>query len=243
MLHVALGDPVAGVTGAAALVLALLHQQRTGEGQLVDLSQVEAMSTLGLHALADTVLGREPRRLGNRHPVSAPHGLYPCAGDDQWVAIAVESDAQWASLCEQVGDPELAVPAYTTAEGRRQAHDAIDARLAAWSGSRERNDLARDLAAAGIPASAVYDVDEVLAHEQLLSRGFWHWVEREIVGVQPHPSAPYRTGPEPFGIDRPAPTLGEHSHRVLSELLGLGDRELADLERMEVIGTLPRPPG
>ena len=86
----------------------------------------------------------------------------------------------------------------------------------------------------------MYDVNEVLTHPQLEARGFWQWIERAVVGVQPHPVAPYRSGAEPYGIDAPAPTMGEHGRLVLGELLGLGDVELDELERIGVIGTLPR---
>jgi crotonobetainyl-CoA:carnitine CoA-transferase CaiB-like acyl-CoA transferase len=240
MQHIALGDPVAGVHGAAALVLALLHARRTGVGQLVDLSQAEALTSLGLHGLAhQALLGEAPPRLGNRHAAHAPQGNYPCAGDDQWLTLAVESDDQWRALCALVGDASLADPALERAAERRLQHDRIDAALAAWTRARERDALVEALCARGIPASGVLDVNEVLAHPQLEARGFWQWIEREHVGTLPSPSAPHRTGEEPHAIAFPAPTLGQHTREVLRGILGLGDAELDTLEHERVLGSEP----
>jgi crotonobetainyl-CoA:carnitine CoA-transferase CaiB-like acyl-CoA transferase len=240
MLHVALGDPVAGIYGSAALLIAMLHQQRTGEGQFLDLSQVQALLDVGQHGIASqVVLGEPPPRLGNRHPVLVPQGVYRCRGDDQWVALSVESDAQWRALCELLEDPALASDDLGRASGRRDQHDRIDERISAWSAARERDDAVELLLARGIPAAGVLDVNEVLTHPQLEARGFWQWMEREHVGAQPHPVAPYRTGAAPHALDWPAPTLGQQSREVLRELLGLSEQDLDDLEREGVSGTAP----
>ena len=241
MQHVALGDPVAGVHAAAALLLAILHQQRTGEGQFVDLSQVEALTSVGLHGIASqALLGEPPPRLGSRHPVHAPQGVYPCQGEDQWLMLTVESDDQWRALVSLVGDPELAGESLRTPDGRGNQHDVIDELLSAWTVRRERDDIVGELLRAGIPAAAVLGANEVLTHPQLEARGFWRFLEREHVGLQPHPVAPYRVGEGPHGIERPAPTLGEHNGEVLQGLLGLSDAELDELESEGILGTLPR---
>jgi crotonobetainyl-CoA:carnitine CoA-transferase CaiB-like acyl-CoA transferase len=241
MLHVALGDPVAGIHGAAALLLAMLHQQRTGEGQFLDLSQVQALLGVGLHGIASQVLlGEPPPRLGNRHPLYTPQGVYRCRGDDQWVVLSVESDGQWRALCELMGDPSLGGE-LERADGRRDQHDRIDERLSRWTGAGERDAVVKALLARGIPAAGVLDVHEVLTHPQLESRDFWQWIEREHVGVQPQPVAPYRSSAAPYAIDWPAPTLGQQSREVLRELLGLSEQELDELEREGVTGTEPLP--
>ena len=234
MTHVALGDPVAGVYAAGALLLGLLHQQCTGEGQRIDLSQVEALSTLGLHGLAEHIAGKTPQRRGSRHATHAPQGVYPCAGEDRWVTLTVESDAQYRALCQVVD-----LPAAENAAERRGVHDEIDARLAAWTRQRERDAVVDLLVARGIPAGPVLDVAELLEHAQLAERGFWQWLERDFVGHQPHPAAPYRFGAEPLALDGPAPTLGEHGAEVLRGLLGLEDAEITDLEREGVLGREP----
>jgi crotonobetainyl-CoA:carnitine CoA-transferase CaiB-like acyl-CoA transferase len=235
MTHVALGDPVAGVYAAGALLLGLLHQQRTGEGQRIDLSQVEALATLGLHGLAEQIAGKTPARRGNRHAQCAPQGVYPCAGDDAWVTLTVESDAQYTELRKLMDLP----PAATAAE-RHAAHDEIDERIREWTGSRERDAVVALLIERGIPAGPVLDAAELLEHPQLAARGFWQFLDREVVGRQPHPSAPYRFGADPFAIDTPAPTLGEHGREVLSSLLGLDSDALTALEADGIIGREPR---
>jgi crotonobetainyl-CoA:carnitine CoA-transferase CaiB-like acyl-CoA transferase len=241
MQHVALGDPVAGIYAAAAVLLGLLQQRRTGEGQFIDMSQVEATTSIGLHGVAtQALLGEPPPRLGSRHPVHAPQGVYRCRGDDQWLALTIESEPQWRCLVDLLGDPELASGRLASVEARRRAHDAIDARLAAWLAPRERDEVVAALLERGIPAAGVIDVQEVLGHPQLEARGFWQWLEREHVGALPHPAAPYRAGFEPAGIEIPAPTLGQHNAEVLAALLGISEPELRELEREGIIGSLPR---
>ena len=240
MQHIAFGDPVAGVHGAAALALALLHARRTCVGQLVDLSQVESLTSLGLHGLAHQVLLDEaPPRIGSRHAAHAPQGTYRCAGEDQWLALTVESDAQWLALRALVGDAALADAALESLSERQRQHDRIDAALSAWTSARERDAAVAALLARGIPAAGVLDVNEVLLHPQLEARGFWQWIEREHAGVQPSPSAPHRTSAAPHAIELPAPTLGQHTREVLRELLALDEAELDALERQRVIGTEP----
>ncbi|MFI5320649.1 MAG: CoA transferase [Myxococcota bacterium] len=242
MQHIALGDPVAGVHGAAALTLALLAARRSGAGQLVDLSQAEALMGLGLHGIAhQTLLGEAPPRLGNRHAAHAPQGNYPCAGEDQWLTLSVESDAQWRELRALAGAAELQTPALEQAEERRRQHARVDAALAAWTRSRERDELVAALTQRGIPAAGVLDVNEVLTHPQLEARAFWQWIEREAVGVQPSPSAPHRTSAAPHAIELPAPLLGQHTREVLGTLLRLSGEELDALEGERVIGTEPCP--
>ena len=155
------------------------------------------------------------------------------------MALSVESDAEWRALCEAIGDPSLGGSILGVGD-RRDQHDRIDERLSAWTGERERDDVVDALLACGIPAAGVLDVNEVLAHAQLGARDFWQWMEREHVGMQPNPVAPYRSGAAPHAIDWPAPTLGEQNREVLGELLGLSDQELDKLEKEGVTGTEPR---
>jgi crotonobetainyl-CoA:carnitine CoA-transferase CaiB-like acyl-CoA transferase len=150
------------------------------------------------------------------------------------VTLCVESDAQYRELCQL-----LELPAAASAAARRRAHDEIDARLTAWTRARERDALVERLVARGIPAGPVLDAAELFAHAQLEQRGFWQWLERDFVGRQPHPAAPYRFGPEPLALDCPAPTLGEHGQEVLRGLLDLTDAEIGALERDGIIGCDP----
>jgi crotonobetainyl-CoA:carnitine CoA-transferase CaiB-like acyl-CoA transferase len=240
MQHVAIGDPVAGVHGAAALILAVLHQRRTGEGQFLDLSQVESVAHLGLHGIAhQVVLGHPPARTGNRHPTSAPQGVYRAAGDDAWLMLTVSSDEAWEGLVAAVGDPALADLALRSLAGRVAKHDRIDASLEAWTRARPRDDAVAALRAAGVIAAPILPAREVMEHPQLEARQFWMWLEREFVGRIPHPVAPYRLDGQVAAIASPAPTLGQHSRHVLAGLLGLAEADLDALEADGVIGTEP----
>ena len=242
MIHIALGDPVAGCYAAAAMLTGILHQQRTGEGQFIDLSQVESTLALGVHGLAHQILhGEMPERIGSRDPVHAPQGVYRCAGDDQWLALSVQSDSQWGALVERIGDPELAGPELETAAARQAHHDRIDERINVWTASQPKEVLCERLQACGVPAAGILDAPEVMAHPQHEARDFWQWLEQPHVGLQPHPSSPARTVDGPAGIDTPTRTLGQDNEEVLKGLLGVSDAEFRRLEEDGVIGTMPAP--
>ncbi|HEX2464526.1 MAG TPA: CoA transferase, partial [Thermoanaerobaculia bacterium] len=246
MQHVALGDPIAGIYGAAALLAALWHRERTGEGQQVDLSHVEALFAMGVDGfLEQEIAGRSAPRLGRRHRDHAPHGVYPSAGVDKWITITVTDDTQWRTLGDlmAVAVPPLLWPReerFATAAGRKANEDAIDRGLAEWTVLRDRDLLANKLLNLGIPAAPIYDVGEVLESPQLIARGFWQWMEREWMGRQPNPSMPYRAaGGGPCGIDFPSPVLGQHNEAVLRGILGLANEEIEALRAAGVIGNEP----
>jgi crotonobetainyl-CoA:carnitine CoA-transferase CaiB-like acyl-CoA transferase len=246
MQHVALGDPIAGIYGAAALLAALWHRERTGEGQQVDLSHVEALFAMGVDGfLEQEIAGRSAPRLGRRHRDHAPHGVYPSAGVDKWITITVTDDTQWRTLGDlmAVAVPPLLWPReerFATAAGRKANEDEIDRGLAGWTVLRDRDLLANKLQNLGIPAAPIYDVGEVLESPQLIARGFWQWMEREWMGRQPNPSMPYRAaGGGPCGIDFPSPVLGQHNEAVLRGILGLANEEIEALRAAGVIGNEP----
>ncbi|HTO56645.1 MAG TPA: CoA transferase [Pseudomonadales bacterium] len=236
MSHVAYGDAVGGLTGAAALLTALRHRKRTGEGQFLDLSQSEGLFPLGAHGILEqAVTGKAPQRMGNRSATCSPHGVYPTRGDDQWLVLQVLTDEQWRALCEIA--PTLR--SFGDVADRLARRDALDAAVAAWTRAEDYRELMHRLQGARIPAAAVYDMRDVLADPQLAARGFWQMTERAYVGVQPGPAPPYRSADAPYRIETPAPTLGQHNRRVLGELLGLDAAELERLARDGVIGDRP----
>lgn len=248
MQHVALGDPVAGITGAAALLVGLWHLQQTGEGQLIDLSHVESLFPLGIQGILEVTLnGRPAPRLGRRHERHAPHGIFPCRGQDRWITITVTHEEHWRSLIEYMatgGRPALwpQEDRFATAQGRKEHEDELDRRLGEWTAQRDRHLLAAKLRRLGVPTAPVLDGGDLLFETQLTSRGFWQWLDRDHVGSQPHPSAPYRDASGPAAIDFPAPTLGQHNSEVLGSILGLSAKEIEDLESQGVIGCEPRVP-
>ena len=236
-------DPLAGLHAVAALLVALAHRERTGRGQLVEATMVEA----ALNAAAEASLewsahGTRLMRDGNRGPVAAPQNLYRCRGDDRWLALAVADDAQWHSLRQALGDPVWARdPALATAAGRRARHDAIDSALAAWCAEQDADAAAEALIRRGIPAAPVVAAARLADNPQLQARGFFQAVAHSLLGVHEHPGLPVRlANAEPPSFARPAPTLGEHTEEILRELLGLEDDALAQLRADGIIGTRPR---
>lgn len=235
-------DPLAGMHAAFALMVALEHRRRTGEGQLVESTMVEA----ALNATADQMLewqafGRSAQRDGNRGPMGAPQNIYGCRGAEQWLALAIATDAQWAALRALLGNPSWATdPGLDSATGRRAQHDAIDARLAAWCASEELSALVERLLNAGIPAAPVVHGRHVDRNLHLRARGFFEAVDHPVLGTHEIPGLPMRITSHAGGWCRsPAPTLGQHTGAVLRELLDLDEAALADLARDGIIGERP----
>jgi crotonobetainyl-CoA:carnitine CoA-transferase CaiB-like acyl-CoA transferase len=234
-------DPLAGMHAVVALLVALEHRRRTGEGQLVESTMVEA----ALNAAAEQVLewqasGRLLGRDGNRGPTAAPQNLYACRGEEQWIALAVTTDAQWRALVDVLGAPPWACdPGLANAGGRRTAHDAIDAELAAWSATRERDVVVDALLARGVPAAPVVHPREAATNPQLRARGFFVPETHPVTGRHELPSLPMRFSDVDASAVSSAPTLGEHTDQVLRELLGLDDAELASLRADGIVGDRP----
>jgi len=241
------GDSNAGSHALCALLLALEHRRRTGEGVLVDASMVDAALNVAAeqvveHSAYGELLGRD----GNRGPTAAPQNLYLTADLDEqgardaWVAIAVATDDQWLALREALGRPEWAMdPALVTAAGRREHHDAIDEHLSSWCGDRSSDEIVDGLWGADVPVAKVLQPHEQVTLPQLQFRGFFEEVDRPLTGVARHSTVPFRfsRGPGRFHRD-PAPLLGEHTDEVLREI-GVSDDELSELRELGVIGTIP----
>jgi crotonobetainyl-CoA:carnitine CoA-transferase CaiB-like acyl-CoA transferase len=234
-------DPVVGVLAVGALMAALRRRRQTGKGACIDLSQREVAVTLLGEAVVDYSLsGRVAAPIGNRHPLMAPHGVYPCQGDDLWVAIAVRSDAEWRGLCHAIGQPELAEDArFATLPGRWQNQRPLDEILSAWARGRDHYQAMQLLQDHGVPAGPVLTAGEVIVDPHLEARGFWDTVEHPEAGTYRQVSTPWRLSKSPRRVSSPAPGLGEHNDYVLGELLGLSPQEIAALEVQGIIGTHP----
>ena len=240
MNHLAYGDAVGGLNACAALLVALLHRRETGEGQHIDLSQVQCMLPFtAAWAIEQSAHGRVAPRAGNRHPSFVPHGVFPSSGADKWVSIAVTDDAMWPGLARLIGLDE---PALAMAANRRAQEDRIEAAIAAWTSTRSPDEAMEILQKAGVAAGAVRHPMELLDDPHLEARGFWQWIERAYVGRHPQPSPPYREGGSPIAVRTPAATLGQHNEEVLGGLLGLSKAELARLAHNRVIGSEALPP-
>ena len=234
-------DAVAGFYGFGAIVTALHHRNRTGEGQYIDLSMQEAnLTAVGDAMLEYTSTGNVRPRLGNRHPSFAPHGIYPAAGDEQWIAIAAESDAQWLALCEIAGRPEWAADArFGDLEARKAHEDALDELIAGWTAGQPRDELADRLSAAGLPAAPVLDGYEVMDDPSLRRRGFIVDVDHPEAGRWPQLGVPFKLSRTPGAVRSHAPLQGQHSAEVFERLLGIGSDEYEELVRKGVTGSGP----
>ena len=234
-------DPASGMFATGAIMTALFSRYRTGKGQYISLAQAESGAALtGEASLGYQLSGEVPPRIGNGHVRKAPHGAYPCMGDDKWVAISVGTEEQWANFREAIGKPEWADDErYLTLEGRLQHQTELDGHVADWTRGRDAYDAMRLLQKAGIAAGVVVNADELMNDEHLNQRGFFWKFNHPEAGVQTHAGQPIRLSQTPARHYRPAPTLGQHHPYVLGELLGLSDDEITDLEETGIIGYTP----
>ncbi len=216
---------------AVAILAALEHRRRTGEGQSIDLAQAEAsLHFLGPALLDHTVNHRLPERVGNRDPDLVPHGVYPAAGQDRWVAVAVDGDASFAALCAAMERPALATDARFASVAARRVHEGeLDAAVAAWTGAREAGELERRLQAHGVAASAVQDSAALCADPQLAHRGHFLTVPHADLGRTTIEGSRFRLSRTPAGVPDDAPTYGRDTAYVLSELLGYDEARITEL--------------
>jgi crotonobetainyl-CoA:carnitine CoA-transferase CaiB-like acyl-CoA transferase len=221
-------DTIAPRFLAAALMAALDHRRRTGRGQYVDQAQMEsALYFLAPELLDYQVSGRLPRRNGNEAPDAVPHDAYPCAGDDEWCAIAIETDAQWQALRQVLGNPQWAAAGLDTIAGRHAQRDMIDRELAEFTAQHAPRALMEWLQAAGVPAGMVQRSSDHLEDPQLRHRRFFRPLQHPEMGEVPYEGHQFRIAGYDSGPRMPAPCLGEHSIQVLQEILGYDDEGLA----------------
>ena len=223
---------------AAAILAALEHRRRTGEGQYIDLSQAEAsLHFLGPALLDYTVNGRVPSRVGNFDPHMAPHGVYPCAGEDpgapgtgRWVAIACATEAQWQALCDAAGRREWASdPRFATVADRIANRGALDAAIGEWTAGIAVAALEELLQGAGVPVHRAGSSADVGDDPQLRVRGHFVTVAHPELGPVPVESSRFRLSRTPGQVAWPGPTFGQHNDQVLRDLLGMSDEEIVEL--------------
>ncbi|MGZ4563436.1 MAG: CaiB/BaiF CoA transferase family protein [Mycobacterium sp.] len=241
------GDPNAGVHAVNAVLLALEHRRRTGQGVFVEAAMVDAALSIAAEQVIEySAYGALLERAGNRGPTAAPQNLYRSVDIDEfglpdsWVAIAVSTDEQWKGLCAVIGSQSWATdPKLATAHGRREHHDMIDERLAAWCERRSRDEIVATLWDAGVPVAKVMQPHRQTELDQLAFRGFFEEVDHPVNGPARLSTVPMRSsaGPSKFHTQH-APLLGQHNHELLAEL-GLSGSEIADLEADGVIGRAP----
>jgi benzylsuccinate CoA-transferase BbsF subunit len=225
-----------GTTSAFAILAALYHRARTGQGQYIDLSSTEAVCAM----IGDTFLEyamnrRSPGRAGNRDRIMAPHNCYRCAGDHKWVTIAVATDDEWRALRGVVADPRLADERFSDGYGRWQHQDELDEIIGQWTASRSPEEITQALQAVGVAALPAHNGRTLVEDPQLRERGLMQPVEHPLTGKRLVAGPPWRFSRTPASIRRPAPLLGEHNRYVLNELLGLPDEEIQRLTEEGVL--------
>jgi crotonobetainyl-CoA:carnitine CoA-transferase CaiB-like acyl-CoA transferase len=242
-------DPLGGAHAAFATLVALARREQTGEGLLVEVPLIEGALNLTAEQVVEytahgVVLGRE----GNRSPHCAPQGLYAGAehgradvpGGEDWLAVSVATDEQWAAMCDVVGRHDWAAdPGLADMAGRRTRHDELDAGLEAWAAGRPAAEAARALLGGGVPAATLADPRSVHTHPHLVGRGFVETVPHVTLDTLELFSMPFRMSGVDRWVTRPAPTMGEHNAEVLGGLLGLDDAARSRLAEAGVIGDRP----
>ena len=230
-LNFAIGDPNAAVHALVALFAALARRETTGQGCYIDLSQTEALfATLTPYILQAQVEGRQPPTAGNAHPTMAPHGIYPAAGVDCWLSIAVRDDNDWAALANVASNQQWARNAqFADIRSRITKREALDDLVAAWTVSQDRDTLVNALRAAGVPASPVNDIDGLWNDRQIAARGMADTVDIPGLGREMLFRAPWNVSGLAATTGTRGPLVGEHNEQVLRGMLGLSADEFERL--------------
>lgn len=214
---------------AATVASALDHHRRTGEGQYIEQSQMEsALHFLSPELVQYQVDGTVPGRIGNDDPAMTPHGIFPASGEDQWIAIACETDAHWASLARSMATAAPTGDDLGTLAGRRARKDELHAAVAAWTAGQDRYELMARLQAAGIPAGAVQRSSDLLVDPQLAHRHYFRPLEHPEMGTTPYEGHQFRIAGYDNGPRFAAPCLGEHTWEILTEHLGIDEGVAAE---------------
>ncbi len=231
-------DPISAGYGMLAIMAALHHRDRTGQGQMIEVAQGE----VGVLSVTEAVIehvwnGRDMGPQGNLHRVLAPHGIYPCAGDDRWIAIACGSDEEWRALARAAGHAEwLEQEAFRTAAGRRAARTELDSAISAWTQSEEPEALTQRLQQAGVAALPAMGLLEILGDPQHNQRRDYFRLGDDFPGDRLNDGNAWHLSAAPPLLRHSSPAPGQHSEEVFGELLGLSAEEVHGLQEEGVIG-------
>ena len=229
-------DPIAGMHGCFAVLIALRQRDATGQGVFIESPMVEAAINCAAEMIVEwSAHGISLGRLGNRSRFAAPQGVYECAEPETWLAVSVGTDDEWAALAGVIG---VDAATHATMADRAAAHDEIDAAIGEWSATVDLVEAEAALQSASVPAIACRNHGLLRHHPQFIARGFYELVPHPAVGTHLMPGQPYRMRGIDTWIRRPTPTLGQHNHEILAEL-GLSSEEIAALEADGQIGTVP----
>ncbi|MGE0540672.1 MAG: CaiB/BaiF CoA transferase family protein [Dehalococcoidia bacterium] len=234
-------DQNAGLMAAYVALAALRLRRRTGEGQQIEVAMIEGEMQLVGEALIDYAMnGRVQSRIGNRHPTMTPHGVYPCSGDDCWVAIACRNDRDFAAMCMAMGQPHLAADArFANLVTRKQNEDALDEIITDWTRTLDHYCVQQQLQAVGVPAGAALDVVELFEDPHMRARGLFEMTSHPEMGPSAHNRVAWKLSRTPAPVTVPAPLFGQDNDFVLRELLGLSTDEIAGIRTMGIVAEAP----
>jgi benzylsuccinate CoA-transferase BbsF subunit len=218
----AYSDSVSPRYALSALMAALIHRERTGEGQHVELSQIEATAQLlSPELLTYQVTGEETTRQGSRKVGSLLHGVFPCTGEERWIALDVVSEHQWRALCTVLGNGEELQTA------RKEGEETMDAAVAKATASRDAFELMAACRKAGVPAGVANKASDLLEDDVFAARGHFWPLHHEEMGTLKYNGPAYRFEKTPSNLRFASPRLGEHTERVMTEILGFDAAAIA----------------
>jgi crotonobetainyl-CoA:carnitine CoA-transferase CaiB-like acyl-CoA transferase len=231
-------DTASGPGAAFAILIALHHRDRTGEGQFIEFAQAENMLPHLAEYLLDAQMNqRQHHPQGNHHPRMAPHNVYPCAGEGTWIAIAVADDAEWQRLCDAIGRPPWAThERFSTTASRLQHEQELDENLAIWTRRYPPMEIVHRLQQYAVAAGPVLSAADAYADPHLRARGFFETVTHPEAGTHEYPGILWRMSHTPARIRRPPCCLGEHNTYVYSDILGYSPAEITRLTQAGHIG-------
>jgi len=230
-------DHVAGLMAVLALLGALEYRRKTGEGQYIDVSQVEAMASLLGDAIVDyTFNDKPPEPVGNSSTQAAPHGVYRCQGDDRWCAITVFTDEEWRGFKRALGNPNWAEDSrFATLSGRLENADELNGLVEEWTRQHSAEEVMALLQEHGVAAGVVQNASDLANDQQLKQRGFFVELDHPELGKTISDATPIRLSDTPAKYNRAAPLLGQDNDYVYKKLLGMSEDEVAELGERGVI--------
>jgi benzylsuccinate CoA-transferase BbsF subunit len=240
----AYGDFASTGTGLLTLVSALIRQRKTGKGIYIDQAQYEVNVHVLAGAMMEYLVNKKIwDRSGNRLFYAAPHGVYPCAGDDRWVAIAVFTELEWLNFCRVIGNQDLATDEkFNTISARKNNEDELDEIVKQWTIKRQPEEVEVLMQQANISANVVETAKDIYEDPQLKHYGHFMEIENPDIGKVRSEIPPLKFS-KSKDIHFRAPLLGEHNHYVLSKLLSMSDGEISDLYAAGIITTDADLPG
>jgi benzylsuccinate CoA-transferase BbsF subunit len=226
-----------GTVSAFALLAALIHRQKTGEGQYIDLSSSECISALvGPQLMEYTMNRRSPFRCGNQDSIMAPYNCYRCKGNDKWISLAVATDEEWNALCRAMGNPAWTrEEAFTDIYSRWKNRTKLDELIGKWTINYTHYEVMELLQRSGVAAMPSFSAEEILSDPHVKARGLINEVQHPVLGKKVVINPSWKHSETPARIHKASPLLGEHNEEVFGDLLGMTQEEVKKLEAAQII--------